>query len=549
MVDSSAPVQRVRESGSLTAAAHTRWLIGAIAWATVLATYLWLAPGNRSEADDAFWFAHDVRTAPLEHLLSGEHFRHLLYLPMGRLVVQAVQGLSDVGTYDILVVVSAVAAATTVVLFASLLRRRFAVTHKAAATAAAGLAVSYGFWRYGVEVEVYAVALLVLVASLHVGLSERPGVGAAIGAAVLGVLATLLHYGLLVPAALAVPLALLLRRRLVPLAAYVATAAVVLSASLYATYAFVEPGVSFPRYLVADGRGVSDAGLEPATIPRGMAGFGQAVVSGAFMFGYEPVAARLERAFPEKNFSEERYLGQRLGRMPRVISPLTLAGLAGATTFVALAFWRRRRPVTADVSRRRPAVVGMAVATAVSTVGLLATSAAAPEAWTVALPLVWVLVGLAFDRIDGGFARHAPVVLVAVLALHNWFGGMLPHRPVSGDLNAVKSAWLVANAGPSDAVVTAGGPGFFRYLRYHTPAEVVYLPDPAGEDTRSGEAVIAATSGAVYVTGDVLDPPEFVMADESPRRRVQRFQGLARSRLTRIAVDEFGGVYRVTQAP
>lgn len=531
----------------ITKHARSPGIILAVAWLALVTVYLLLAPGNRSEAEDAFWFAHDVETAPQVRLMSGEHVRHLLYLPLARTVVHAVRQIADVGAHGVLVVLSAAAAALTVVLFVVLVRRRLSVSRRAAVAAASGLAVSYGFWRYGVEAEAYALASLALVASLLVGLSDDRPVLAAVGGAALGVLGSLLHFSLIIPTALVIPVALLLRRRFIPVLAYVATVAVLLTGSLYATYRYVDPGIGFVAYVTTSaGSGTSEAALEPSSLPKGAAGFTQAVLSGAFVFGYAPAVDRLEAALPDKNLSEERYLGERLPPLARLVPPLTLAALLVVMVALLRALRHRREP-DVDVSRRRPVVIGVLVWGAVSTLGLLMTSPAAPEAWTLQLPVLWLLLALTFDRLDGGASRWLPAALVGLIAIHNVFGGVVPHRARASDLNAVKASWLVQNADPSDLIVTAGGPVFFRYLQYHTAAEVVYLPDPASEDTPPPQAAMASAAGAVYVTGDVLDPPRTL--EGADLERVAKFAAEVRGRLDPVVGDAFGGIYRLESAP
>lgn len=133
---------------------------------------------------DALSYILDVQRKPWRELF---HPHHLAYGPLGWLVFHGAQALGYTGTANVpLQALNAVAGAAGVALFFSSLRR---ITGSAwiALSGAALLGLSYAFWYYAVEVEVYTLAALFLIACLDqiARLLERPS---AAGFALLGLL-------------------------------------------------------------------------------------------------------------------------------------------------------------------------------------------------------------------------------------------------------------------------------------------------------------------------------------------------------------------------
>jgi hypothetical protein len=114
---------------------------------------------------------------------------HLLYMPLLRAATAAFHGQGlEAGHW-----LSATAGALSVGL--AFLCARCLVGRSAAVLAAAGLAVSYGAWVQGADVEVYAVALAALLALFAVALAYRasPGAGVALAIGVALGVAVLTH--------------------------------------------------------------------------------------------------------------------------------------------------------------------------------------------------------------------------------------------------------------------------------------------------------------------------------------------------------------------
>src|SRR5262245_381271 len=135
----------------------SRWFLPLGTVLLLTAVFVVTGPGNRTEPDDAFWFAYDIEHASIRELVSGGHTAHLAFLPLARGLFNLVRLVGiEVRAYDVVRLANCLLAAIAVVLLHTVLQRRFRLSPFAATAGAAGLAVSYGFWRYANETEVYA---------------------------------------------------------------------------------------------------------------------------------------------------------------------------------------------------------------------------------------------------------------------------------------------------------------------------------------------------------------------------------------------------------
>ncbi len=144
---------------SSTGSRRSEYLSLGLLLVVVAGSYLLLMPGNRSETDDGFGYAHAARSAPITFDPD-----HALLVPVGK----ALSAIWD--PYTALVGFSLACGLATLGMFYVLLRS-LAFQHFYAMWAVGLLAASYGFWRYAVEAETYTVgtllALLVCVAAVR----------------------------------------------------------------------------------------------------------------------------------------------------------------------------------------------------------------------------------------------------------------------------------------------------------------------------------------------------------------------------------------------
>ncbi|OAN45005.1 hypothetical protein A6A03_02295 [Chloroflexus islandicus] len=167
---------------------YSRWLAPLLG---VVFVALYLLTLTKVHTYDALSYVLDVDRKPWPELF---HPHHLLYGPLGALIRWLATGLGWQGSAELwLQAVNALAGAAGVVLLFLLGR---AVTGSTIAALAAALSVgwSYAYWYYAVEVEVYTLAAVALIAALWLlaAIARRPRwqtafwLGVAHGVAVLG---------------------------------------------------------------------------------------------------------------------------------------------------------------------------------------------------------------------------------------------------------------------------------------------------------------------------------------------------------------------------
>jgi hypothetical protein len=191
-----------------------------------------------------------------------------------------------------------------------------------------------------------------------------------------------------------------------------------------------------------------------------------------------------------------------------------------------------------------------------------------PELWIAALPALWIVAATSLTAVR---AAPAPfLALAAALAVHNWAGGLAMLRDPAGDYHAAKATAVLAEARAGDTVITAGGPVFFRYLRYRCEAEVIdawaeteesfkfQVPSFKGEARSSASspppstlhlppsAIRLPSSARLLVLGDVFDPPESLRKrfPEAAERLRSAADGI-RKNAEKVRADPFGGVFRI----
>ena len=141
-----------------------------LVFGAALALFLLTFPENHVEAEDAYDYAWTVEQGGRGLF----HSFHLLYLPLMRALWHwARLPAAGLRAYPVMATASLLCGAAAVtVLFRTV--RRFRDTGTAL-FAAAGLAVSYGFWRYACEAEVYVPASLATMAAFACAFREGRG--------------------------------------------------------------------------------------------------------------------------------------------------------------------------------------------------------------------------------------------------------------------------------------------------------------------------------------------------------------------------------------
>lgn len=485
-------------------------------WLAIGVFYIVTAPGNRSEADDAFAFAHDVEDVPLTALVAAAHTPHVAFLPFWRLLHRsAIAAGFDWRAYDVIRVADSFAAAAAVLVLFALLRGRFGTSGFAAGASAACLAVSYGFWRYANEGDAYPLAILAVLVSCWFSLDERatPRLAAIAGAAAAA--ATLIHILGFIPAVTVAPVSYLALKRLRSLAVYAATFTTLFLGVTFFTFRIAgAEGMSYREYLVGD----AIASYSYDAPLKALVGLIPDLASANIMFASPRVTAWLQDRVPTLDLRQEAFAA---AHAPEALLPLAAILILGVAILAVLLVARSLRGPP-KVDAKLASIIAWVVLFCIVVMG---RSPAAQESWVPLLAPIWILIGvLVFDRASGASARGLVVCFVALFALENAVAGMAVVRSERWDLNALRASWLVTHAESDDTIFSGDGPIFDWYLAYQTTADVVSLRSKTEDEIAADLVEAAAGSGSIYFLDTVfVPPPEYRALDPGGYEETVRF--------------------------
>lgn len=496
--------------------------------------FIWTAPANHSEAEDAYYYAHMAEQGAWTEMF---HAHHLLYLPLMRIVFLAVQLVGYTGrAFPVLTGISMVSGALAVCLSVSLLRRA-GVKERLVWFFSAALLFSYGFWRYSTTGEIYTPATALSLLTLYC--ADRGTGRKFFWCGVLsGGFALLLHL-VTIPAVLcAVPLLYVFRRQKLRAGLHmVLTLLLALAGYGGIAAAGVRP-VVFADTLVRRG-----TLLEPLTWLKGLVAWGQTVLSGNFLFSIPDTAERLVRLLPFNMLQEELFMGQQAQPWIPFVAPVTFGLAVGLAAGIFCIVMRHIKRVMANQSA---VPVSFFVWFAGAAAMALCFEPTNPEMWICALPPFWILTGLVWNAVpEGRLSRWMPVALVAVLLLHNWAGGMSLVKRPQADYCRQKGFWIIEQARPGDLILSADSHSFITFLACQTPACVLDAKfASADEFTDAAEKF----SGRVFVFEEVLRPlPPVSRRLPASVQSMQQLGAVLMPGLQMIHWDSFGTVYQWTQ--
>ena len=453
-----------------------------LCFALLTGFYLLTAAGNVSETDDVYAFAYRAENFPLDHLSDP---RLMLYHIAMRLLFLGVSALGlDLSALTLMRCVSALCAAGSLVLMVRIVACDLKRSPAAAGLAAVILGVSYGFWRYAAEAEVYVPAIFCILLVFHGLMAHTRGTGwshgllSVAGWGGLAGLTVLLYQPSVIPLFFAFPLLLLYRRSIPQIMGYLFVGgAVVAGGYLIGFLAYWPDPLSASAFsaFLAQRAGefmVPSLSLRTVVVSMIRSAFALAhdLASANWIFAFDPVVALIQRAFSNNIIAEEVFLAKRAGALVYV-PLLTLTALGVLALWILRALWR---PSLAFLKQRPFLVLLVWLLVNGAVIGRL--NPAGLEAWIMVFPpMILILAALVIEpclRIGRGRLIAA---FAGALFLHNAVGGMALVFDPANEYDRQRGAWVIAEAEPEDLVIVVSNAGLGETLRYLSPARVAMI--------------------------------------------------------------------------
>lgn len=428
-------VEARREASSATS--H-EWRHAALLATCFGVLYLALLPANRSETDDGYGYAYQVRTGTWDWSFDPQH---ALLIPLGKIL----SGFTD--PYATLIALSIALGLGSIVLFFWTLRS-LGFSQQWALVGGALLGACYGFWRYSVEAETYTIAIATALLLVLAALRWWP-LPALLGLVVMALIGHVLNLAVVL---VVVPLVLWRRGRKAPLARYLLAA---VPASLVGLILSLGNGPPIQPPVVQD-------------LLRLPVGIGQSLVAANGLLGLPGAADLITNLFPGRDLSAELVIARASTGLLAWASALTLLALLGSVLVLAGAVARG-----GFVADRDGLMVFGSWLVAYALPGVL-QDRGNPELWIIAtVPLCGLVVAL--GQRCGARPPRSAIVVVAALLAHTVVAGLLPLQSREDDVNYRSSLYLREHAPAGSLVVTNDNQVFTRYLRYEVPVTVLNL--------------------------------------------------------------------------
>jgi hypothetical protein len=496
------------------------------------ALYLATSPDNRFEADDAYSFAAAVESGDFGSVISPYH---LAYIPLVKALYEPIRSVApEQRALPFMAILGAVAGAVTVVLFYLLMIHWLQASRAQAAFGACALGVSYGFWRYTAEAEVYALASLAAVLLLLVAVRIRPSWPAVAVIATLACISILTHA---LNLALVIALPLLLTQRGWPRLKVLSSAllfgtmlfAITLGAYSLARANGFEAAVG-TSYLGFYGGAESGNSLSPGDLIPAIGLIGSTVVAANSVFVYEEVRDFVTTSYPGNAIAEEVTMGSTSPEWLRFLAPVAWLGTLIAFTTL---LWKLRKSGFASWKTGHTLYVWLGAYLAIVLIG---RGVIQPELWLLALVPFWAIIVGGIERV--GLEGALPWLVVATLAANSIINGFMPVYLGDNRLEAF-SEWPSNHVSQGDLILTADSASTARYLAYQTPAHTAHVgvgpPETALENIQllgdmiaadlttaqiveglysrgliEGYKPISHETATLYITRDLFDPPEWL---------------------------------------
>ncbi len=476
--------------------------------------YVITMPVNHIESVDRHAYAMWAETLPLTRLIDT---RSILFTVLNRSLYLLAQMLgTGLPATTIVTSYSVLAGAGACALMTRLLSRHFALQANSAVLGGILLGLSYGVWRYAMEVEVYVASIFLVLAALSFLLDRlderilRPGRFIVPG--LFAGLVVMFYQPNVFPLFLAIPVLFAARNRFLPFVTYgvAGTLGVILTYVVAFEFSRSEP-LTISAFLAFVGSRNAEFTADPlnfTTLAKLVLAISHTLLSSNWIFGVQNLTEAFQNQFPATE-TDYKILSAVHFR-PWVYLPL---GLIPLIIGLGVAFFRSARSKSL---RSNPRLMGYLLAWLVI-YGVVAgrLDPGVSEVWIPIVP-IWVMLfsALIIAPIARDSAEKYFFAFVVCIGFWNWFGGIGMLKNPEGDFLGRQSAWLQANATAQDQVILTDGTWKSgTYLEHVLPLDVLSIvPEclpgisASAAALADARAATAARHGRLFVFQTFIKP-------------------------------------------
>ncbi len=490
-----------------------RWVFATLFVGFVL-LYILAMPANHTESVDRNAYAMWAEKLPLSHLIDT---RSILFTVLNRSLFVTAQALnaglpatSLISTYSVL------AGAGACVLLARLLNLHLSVPPFPAVLGGMLLGLSYGVWRYAMEVEVYVASIFLVLVALSFLLSrlaETPMRAARfVLPGIVSGLVVMFYQPNVFPLFLAIPALFSARDRFASFISYGIAGTLTVTFGYILAFAFSrsEP-LSVDTLLAFVGSRNAEFNADPLnlnTLAKLVLSISHTLLSSNWVFGVDRLTEAFQARFPATE--TELKVQAAVHFRPWLYAPFALipllAGVAGR-----LVIYARGRSQRTDWRLISTFLAWFLIYALVA--GRLDPGVS--EVWIPIVP-IFVVLGTVFvlaPAVRNGAGKTA-IGFVACVGVWNWFGGIGMLKNPIGDFFAHQIVWLQDNATEKDLIVLTDSTWKFRtYLLHVLPTDVLAIAPGCRTGIAAEQQVlnnarkeIAANGGRVFVFQTFIEP-------------------------------------------
>ncbi len=451
-------------------------------------------PENRTETDDGAWYAYIVRDQSIHSLYNP---RFLLFLPFVKLITWLMPG---VDTYNLICYFSMFFAGLTIILLRKMLNSFTDWPDTVNWWVVILVLISYEFWRYAFESEVYMLAIFMTMLCLYLQLKiykNGPDTLSLLSLIACSSLTVLFYKPAFIIVFMAIPVFLILKGRWLQTILLYGISGLIILGVYYLTYRYylLKPE-SFVAHLMG---GVNDPVGNPWMAPIVVV---SNFISTIWVFGVKELGGIVSSAFAHKVVQEEFLTASQVGNMSYflILLCVILGLLLLSGVFYTIKYFRQN-----GISKTLFTTVLIFIVILYGGF-LVVMDPSSNEPWIMlSIPLAVLIGYYLFLPLYGLNKKWIVNGILILVLLINYFGGIGLLRDPAYDFNRLKSEWLSEHVQEGDLILSLGPMSFIRYLNYYTKGDAYNYEEQLMMKKPILDS-ISSFQGDIYITEDMINP-------------------------------------------